>query len=182
MVRADDVISIYQRLLSNGIQVWLTGGWGIDALLGMQTRPHKDLDAIILLDDVVRMRELLDRDGYGLRELWSENRWVVDAQGVETATAFVLRDSEGREIDAHAMRLDDRGNGVPAWEADGFSLKRQDLAGEGMIAGFAVQCLAPEMQVLCHTGYELPDEQLRDLELLHEKFGVEYPEMRISGA
>jgi len=177
MVRAEDVISIYKRLLTNGFQVWLTGGWGIDALLGEQTRPHKDLDLIILLDDVVRMRELLSRDGYGLKELWSENRWVVDAHGIETATAFVLQDSDGREIDAHAMRLDDRANGVPAWEvAAGFVLKRQDLSGEGVIAGFAVQCLTPEMQVFCHTGYELPDQQLRDLELLHEKFGVEYPD------
>ena len=186
MVRAKDVISIYQCLLDNVIQVWLTGGWGIDALLGEQTRPHKDLDVIMLLDDVVRMRELLGHDGYGLKELWSENRWVVDAHGVETATAFVLQDSEGREFDAHAMRLDDRGNGAPAWEAEGFVFKRQDLAGEGIIAGVAVQCLSPEMQVLCHTGYELPDKQLRDLELLHEKFGVEYPDeysrLRPSGA
>jgi lincosamide nucleotidyltransferase A/C/D/E len=42
MVSAQDVISIYQRLMAAGIQVWLTGGWGIDALLGEQTRPHKD--------------------------------------------------------------------------------------------------------------------------------------------
>jgi lincosamide nucleotidyltransferase A/C/D/E len=177
MVRAEDVISIYQRLLTNDIQVWLTGGWGIDALLGEQTRSHKDLDVIMLLDDVVRMRELLGRDGYGLKELWSENLWVIDGHGIETAAAFVLQDSEGREIDAHAMRLDDRGNGVPAWEeAEGFIFKRQDLAGKGMIAGFAVQCLTPEMQVFCHRGYELPDKQVRDLEQLHEKFGVEYPD------
>ncbi|MDY6878170.1 MAG: hypothetical protein SWK90_18460 [Chloroflexota bacterium] len=175
MVHAEDVISIYQRLLDNGIRVWLTGGWGIDALLREQTRPHKDLDVIMLLDDVVRMHELLGRDGYGLKEIWSENLWVVDAHGVETATAFVLQDPEGREFDAHAMCLDDRGNGVPAWEAEGFIFRSQDLAGEGMIAGFSVQCLTPEMQVLCHTGYELPDKQLRDLELLHEKFSVEYP-------
>jgi len=176
MVRAEDVISICQRLLANGIQVWLSGGWGIDALLREQTRPHKDLDVIMLLDDIVRMRELLSRDGYGLKELWSENRWVVDAHGIETATAFVLQDAEGREIDAHAMRLDDQGNGVPAWEGEGLVFERQDLAGEGVIGGFAVRCLAPEMQVACHTGYQLPDEQLKDLELLRERFGVEYPD------
>jgi lincosamide nucleotidyltransferase A/C/D/E len=176
MVSAEDAVSIYQRLLAVGIQIWLTGGWGIDALLGEQTRPHKDIDVIMLLDDVVRMRELLGRDGYSLKELWSENRWVVDAQGVETATAYVLHDSEGREFDMHAMRLDDQGNGIPAWEeAEGFIFKRQDLAGEGMIAGFAVQCLTPESQMLCHTGYELPDKQLRDMELLRERLGVEYP-------
>jgi lincosamide nucleotidyltransferase A/C/D/E len=186
MVRAEDVINIYQRLLANGIQVWLSGGWGIDALLREQTRPHKDLDVIMLVDDIVRMRELLGRDGYDLKEIWSENRWITDAHGTEIATAFVLQDSEGREIDAHAMRLDDQGHGIPAWEADGPVFEQQDLAGNGMIVGFAVRCLAPEMQVVCHMGYELPVKQLRDLELLHERFGVEYPaehfRLRPSGA
>jgi lincosamide nucleotidyltransferase A/C/D/E len=177
MICAKDVISICQRLLDSGIQVWLTGGWGIDALFGEQTRPHKDLDVILLLDDIVQMHELLGRDGYGLKELWSENSWVVDSHGTETATAFVLQNSEGCELDAHAMRLDDQGNGIPAWADDeGLVFKRQDLAAEGMIAGFAVRCLSPEMQVLCHTGYELPDKQLRDLELLCKKFGVEHPD------
>jgi lincosamide nucleotidyltransferase A/C/D/E len=172
MVSAEDALFIYRRLSNNGIQIWLTGGWGIDALLGKQTRPHKDLDAILLLDDMVRMREILGRDGYGLKELWPENRWVIDGHGIKTATAFVLRDAEGREFDAHAIRLDDQGNGVPAWEAaDGFIFKRQDLAGEGVIAGFPVKCITPEMQVLSHAGYELPDNHLHDLELLHEKFG-----------
>jgi lincosamide nucleotidyltransferase A/C/D/E len=145
-------------------------------LLAEHTRPHKDLDVIMLLDDVVRMCELLGRDGYGLVELWSENRWVIDAQGVEIATAFVLQNSEGLQVDVHAMSLDVWGNGTPAWESEGLLFERQDLAGEGAIAGFAVQCLTPAKQVLCHTGYELPDKQLHDLERLHEKFGVEYPD------
>ena len=38
MVSAEDVIRIYTDLATNEIQVWLTGGWGIDALLGEQTR------------------------------------------------------------------------------------------------------------------------------------------------
>lgn len=173
MVGAEDVIKIYQCLLDNGIRVWLTGGWGIDALLGEQTRPHKDLDVIVLLDDVVRMRALLARDGYSLKELWSENLRVADAHGVETATAFVLQDVEGRELDVHAIRLDERGDGIPAWEAEGFILRSQDLAGEGTIAGVAVQCLTAEMQALCHKGYELPDKQRRDLDVLHARFGIE---------
>lgn len=175
MVHTEDVISIYQSLSANNIQVWLTGGWGIDALLQEQTRPHKDLDIIMLVDDVVRMRDLLSRAGYGLKELWSENHWVVDPHGTEIPTAFVLQDSEGREVDAHAMQLDDRGNGIPAWVGEGLVFKREDLAGKGMIAGVAVPCISPEMQALTHAGYELPDEHLRDLALLQERFGVEYP-------
>src|SRR5574341_902338 len=128
MVSAEDALLIYRRLSNNGIQIWLTGGWGIDALLGKQTRPHKDLDAILQLDDMVRMHEILGRDGYGLKEFWRENRWVVDGHGIKTATAYILQDAEGREFDAHAIRLDEQGNGVPAWEtAEEFILDRKDL-------------------------------------------------------
>jgi hypothetical protein len=47
---------------------------------------------------------------------------------------------------------------------------------EAGVAGIAAQCLTYKMQVLCHTGYELPDKQMRDLELLQEKFSVRYPD------
>ena len=174
MVGAEDVISLYKRLAAQGIQVWLTGGWGIDALLGEQTRPHKDLDVIMLLDDVVRLRELLGREGYGLKELWSENRWATDAHQVRTATAFVLQDPQGRELDVHAMRFNQQGEGVPAWEkVKGFIFTPQDLSGVGTIASCTVRCVSAENQMICHMGYELPDYQWRDLEQLHQKFGVE---------
>ena len=177
MVHAEDAICICQGLSANGIQVWLTGGWGIDALLREQTRPHKDLDLILSVGDVVRLRDLLGRDGYGLKDLWPENTWVVDASGTEIPTAFVLVDAEGREVDAHALYLDDRGNGVPAWADDeGFVFRPEDLAGEGMIGGLPVRCLSLEMQMSCHTGYDLPDEQVRDLELLRERFEGEHPD------
>jgi lincosamide nucleotidyltransferase A/C/D/E len=175
-VQAGEVARIYRMLSHHGIQVWLVGGWGIDALLGEQTRPHHDLDVILLLDDVARTRELLACDGYTLKQLWEENRWVADSHGIKTSTAFVLHDAEGLEFDAHAMRLDDQGNGMPAWEAEGRVFRRQDLVGEGRIAGVAVRCITPEMQILCHTGYALPESHLRDVELLHERFGIEYPQ------
>ena len=175
MVSAEEVIRLYQLLLENDIQIWLVGGWGIDALLGEHTRSHKDLDVIMLVDDVGRLRELLSHDGYEFGYLWEENLWTVDTRGAKTATAFVLQDAEGRELDAHAIRLDADGNGIPAWDAEGLILKREELAGEGIIAGVAVPCFTAEMQMACHTGYELPDKHLRDLERLHEKFGVAYP-------
>jgi hypothetical protein len=96
----------------------------------------------------------------------------VDSHGTQIPTAFVLQDTEGREVDVHAMRLDEHGNGVPAWADEGLVFRRVDLAGEGMIAGLAVRCISPHMKVVCHTGYDLPDEQLRDVELLQAGFGV----------
>jgi lincosamide nucleotidyltransferase A/C/D/E len=175
MVRAKDAIFIYQRLSAESIPVWLTGGWGIDALLQAQTRPHKDLDLIMLLDDVVRMRKVLAHDGYQLKELWSENCWVPDKSGADTPTAFVLQDSEGHQIDAHAMRMDDEGNGIPAWNnEEEIFFRMEDLAGDGAIAGVAVRCITPAMQAVCHTGYDIPDFQMRDMKLLHQRFGVGY--------
>ncbi|NIM94537.1 MAG: hypothetical protein GTO18_12620 [Anaerolineales bacterium] len=176
MVSVEDVIRILQSLSSNSIQVWLTGGWGIDALLCEQTRHHKDLDFLMLVDDVVRMRKLLALDGYELKEFWSENSWVVDSNGVEIPTAFVLHDSGGREVDVHAMHLDDHGNGIPEWSDEGLIFKKEDLGSEGFISDFSVSCISPEMQMLCHLGYDLPDEQLRDLELLQERFGLGFPD------
>lgn len=175
MVRAEDAASIYQSLLAKHVRVWLTGGWGIDALLQEQTRPHKDLDIIVLVDDVVPMQDLLGDAGYVLKELWSENSWVVDSNGTEIPTAFVLHDAEGREVDAHAMYLDEQGNGTPAWAREGLVFSEEDLAGEGLIAGFPVHCLSAEMQIRAHTGYELPPEQARDVELLQERLGVDIP-------
>ena len=176
MVSDQDVIRLYQRLSTNHIQAWLMGGWGIDALLQKQTRAHKDLDILILVDDVSGMRELLGSDGYTPGYLWSENTCVLDSLGVEVPTAFVLRDPEGREIDAHAMHVDAQGNGVPAWTIqEGFVFKQEDLAGQGRIAGFAVRCISAEMQAICHQGYDVPDLQLRDMERLHRRFGTKYP-------
>jgi lincosamide nucleotidyltransferase A/C/D/E len=39
-----------------GIEIWVDGGWGVDALLGEQTRPHKDLDIAIQQKDVPQLR------------------------------------------------------------------------------------------------------------------------------
>ncbi len=46
-IRLDDVIEISDALNAAGVGWWLTGGWGIDALLGSQTRPHEDVDICV---------------------------------------------------------------------------------------------------------------------------------------
>lgn len=177
MVNAEDALRIYNRLMDQGIQIWLVGGWGIDALLGEHTRPHKDLDILMLVDDVERMRRLLEGDGYTLSYLWEENLPVTDALGVEIATAFVLGHPDGTEIDAHALRLDENGNGIPAWDnTEGRFFSPPRLAGAGSINGVPVQSISVEMQMIAHAGYALPEHHLRDLQRLHEKFGVAYPE------
>lgn len=46
MMTASDVAVVLDRLEDAKIEAWLEGGWGVDALLGKQTRTHDDLDLI----------------------------------------------------------------------------------------------------------------------------------------
>jgi len=104
MFSADEVVRIYALLEQNAFPTWLVGGWGIDALLGEHTRPHKDMDILVRLDDVARLRERLSREGFTLKLLWEENQSVPDGQGQMVETGFVLVEPGGLEIDIHALR------------------------------------------------------------------------------
>ena len=74
------------------------GGWGVDALLGRQTRPHHDLDVLVSVDDLGRLRDLLAEHAFTRRLIWEdENRWI-DVQGVRFPTAFVESDGRGRDL------------------------------------------------------------------------------------
>jgi hypothetical protein len=50
----------------------------------------------------------------------------------------------------------------------GMTFSAEDLPSEGKIAGVPVRCLSVEMH-RGHTGYELPERQIGDLELLQER-------------
>ncbi|WP_423201786.1 nucleotidyltransferase domain-containing protein [Edaphobacter modestus] len=46
---------MYRRLGSSGIEIWIDGGWGVDALLGHQTRVHPTwIWSASLLADITR--------------------------------------------------------------------------------------------------------------------------------
>lgn len=184
-MNAQDVLELYTALREQGVQIWIDGGWGIDALLERQTRAHKDLDAFVAFDQLPTMTAALSRRGFGLKQIWGENRWLRHEQPVlliesgesagEVATAFVLNDPLGREIDVHVLHIDDHGCATPAWDC-GMSFSPDALTGYGLIAGSPVECLSAAMHMRTHTGYQLQAKDIQDLRLLHERFGVDYPE------
>ncbi len=185
-MRAEEVIALYTLLAERGVRVWVDGGWGVDALLKEQTRPHKDLDALVPLEALGTLADVLDDRGFTLKEISGENRWVAhpvrlpligreERGGSAVATAFVLRNGAGHELHVHALTFDDRGAGIPAWSAD-VTFPPDALAGRGVIAGTPVRCLSAQMQMATHTGYALQAKDLQDLRLLHGRFGVAYLE------
>ena len=47
MVNITDVKQILQFAIDAEIKVFLDGGWGVDALLGHQSRAHNDIDIFV---------------------------------------------------------------------------------------------------------------------------------------
>jgi lincosamide nucleotidyltransferase A/C/D/E len=161
---ASTLVALVDLLEEHGIDVWLDGGWGVDALLGDQVREHDDLDLVAELAHSQLIIETLEHAGYEL----------VDGAPPKS---FVLVDVDGRQVDVHPVVFDEeRGGGVYVmgsgqewvYPAEGFS-------GRGLVAGRPVRCLSPAVQVLVHAGYELEEKDYRELFLLHERFGLELP-------
>ncbi len=60
----DVVVQLLQLFEQHGIEVVVDGGWGVDALLGEQTRSHGDVDIALQHKDVPKLRALLEARGY----------------------------------------------------------------------------------------------------------------------
>jgi lincosamide nucleotidyltransferase A/C/D/E len=156
-----DVRQVVDALETGGVEAWLDGGWGVDALLGQQTRPHQDIDLVVELSDVPSMRSLLATLGFDLVE------------GVPESN-FVLRDGNDREIDVHPVRFDDKGNGVYRMEnGEDWIYPAEGFTGRGRIGQREVRCLTPDVQMVNHAGgYEPHETDVHDMRLLHERFGT----------
>ena len=161
---ADYVLDLYNALQSSSVEIWLDGGWGVDALLEKQTRSHKDLDIAIQRKDVATLLELLDTRGY--REIKLEIRRPHN---------FVLADNQGHEIDIHVIVMDEHGNGIYGPVENGEMYPAEALAGVGIIAGQPVKCISPEWAINFHSGYELKEKDYKDVSALCEKFGINLP-------
>lgn len=158
------VVDILLVLEGAGIETWLDGGWAVDALLGEQTRPHKDLDVILQTRHLSKLREALSSRGFAIKP-------------GGTPSNFILADSSGLEVDIHAIMFDQDGNGLYQMaNGDTWVFPAAGFQGRGTINGRVVHCLSAEVQVLCHAhGYMPTDKDISDMELLQARFGVTLP-------
>lgn len=162
---AQDVLELYNTLESVAIRIWIDGGWGVDALLGKQTRHHRDLDIAIQQKDIAKFRELLEALGY--EEMRLE---------IARPHNFILADGKGHEIDVHVIVLDDNGNGIYGPVENGEMYPAAALNGTGMINAQVVRCISPEWAIRFHSGYALTEKDYKDVAALCEKFDIPLPE------
>ena len=162
-MEAEEVVALIESLERSGVRTWLDGGWGVDALLGRQTRPHDDLDLVVVLTDVPTLKDVVAEWGYTLA-------------GGGAPMSFELVDASGRQVDVHPVVFDEEGNGIYLMRTgEEWSYPAAGFAGTGSVLGREVQCLTAEVQVLCHEGYDLGPDDLGDLQALREAFGVPLP-------
>jgi lincosamide nucleotidyltransferase A/C/D/E len=143
---------------------WLEGGWGVDALVGHQTRWHSDLDIIIAASDTSRLVTYLATADF-----------QPAARPHTTPWSFSLDDGKRWVVDVHAVEFDEAGNGscgpnrvYPA----------EALRGRVRYEGNRyqpVQCVTAKWQVRFHTGYVLDEDDGKDMLALRKRFRVKLP-------
>jgi lincosamide nucleotidyltransferase A/C/D/E len=160
---AGHALAVLDALRSRGISAWVHGGWGIDALLGEETRIHDDLDLVVQVADWPRIRPALAGLGYHV------------AAGAPP-TNVVLLDAAGRQVDLHPVRFAANGDGIYRMATgEDWPFPAAGFAGHGRIRQREVRCLTPDVEVLCHVDYELEEVDYADLAALGRRFGVLVP-------
>ena len=153
------MLTVLGALEARGVDVWLAGGWGVDALAGRQTRPHRDVDLVIRAGDT-------DAAGRCLRSLGFTFYTERDVPEALLCKSLVFRDAVGRHIDLHPAWI-----GAPDEGADPelahATLGPQSL-GAGSLEGRRVRCLTAAAQIELHGGYEPRDRDIQDLAVLRE--------------
>jgi lincosamide nucleotidyltransferase A/C/D/E len=156
---AEDAVEIVRLFDQGHIELYVDGGWAVDALLGKQTRTHADLDIAIQHKDVPQVRALFEANGF--REIPHADSWECN---------FVLEDDHGRQLDIHSYTFDSAGNHVY-----GVAYPFDSLSGNGGINGYPVKCISPEWLVKFHTGYQLDENDYHDVKRLCQHFGLSLP-------
>jgi lincosamide nucleotidyltransferase A/C/D/E len=161
-MQAADLLTLLSALDELGVNYWLDGGWGVDCLLGEQTRAHNDLDLVVHRQDVVKVTAHLQAQGYQVIRDW-------------LPTALAFRDQKGREVDLHPVDPTPDGGGDQVLPDDEGTWHYSPPA-VGTIDGRSIRCASVQDQVLMHAGYALRAVDLEDMRRLARRFEVPPPD------
>jgi lincosamide nucleotidyltransferase A/C/D/E len=145
-----EVLGVLADLAEAGCPVWVAGGWGVDALVGQQTRFHRDLDLVLDARNETAALRVLERRGYRIETDWRPVRVEMIAEGRGW-------------VDVHPVVFDATGHGIQADVGGGQFDYPPEAFGEGSLGGVRVPCLSRDQQLIFHTGYEPRASDLLDL-------------------
>lgn len=139
------------------IEYWVEGGWGIDVLIGKQTREHRDIDIDFDSEKEELLINKLESLGYQM---------TTD----ERPTRAELYHPEHGFIDIHPFVLDTPGMMKQANPFGGWFELEDSWFTESVFEGRTIPCVSVEGQRLFHSGYELREVDQIDLKSLDEVF------------
>lgn len=158
---AQQALGVLDQLSAAGVEAWVDGGWGVDALVGRQSRLHADLDLIVPSASFLDALAALRRAGFEfLRE--------------ELPSSIVYRHADGREVDIHPVVRTADGGGDQI-RPDGSGRWHYGPPAIGRIDGREVPCTPLETQLRAHLDYEPDEDDFADMRLLRDVFGCELP-------
>jgi lincosamide nucleotidyltransferase A/C/D/E len=128
---------------------------GIDALVGHQTRPHRDVDLDIDGSCEEQVLAALADLGYVIETDWRPNRVELAAPGKGW-------------VDVHPLVIDDDGSARQAALGGGWHEFPRSFFTTGHLGDVAVPCVSRQAQRLFHSGYELRQVDRHDLALLDQ--------------
>ncbi len=143
-MEAAQVADLMAALARNGLRACIGGGWGVDALVGRQTRPHADLDLAIDARQLEQVLGLLRGQGFEAAVDWLPVR-VEMAHG------------DGRRVDVHPVVFGPDGGGLQAGLDGAEFAYPADAFTRGLVGGLQVECLTAEQQLVFHQGYPARD-------------------------
>ncbi|GIE36699.1 aminoglycoside nucleotidyltransferase [Actinoplanes italicus] len=145
--------------------MWIDGGWGVDALMGGQTRGHGDLDVAI---EARHLSPFLA----GL----SDHGFVRVGEDGATAWNFLMRNATGAVVDLHVIILDANGDGVLGPPEAGQAYPAESLTGRGKIADRIVDCIAAAWAVKFRDAYPGDADDRADVLALCRRFELPVPD------
>jgi lincosamide nucleotidyltransferase A/C/D/E len=79
----EQLLAVLAAVPTVGCRFWFEGGWGVDALVGWQPGPHRDVDVDIDIDGAFEHEVLaaLHDLGYAIETDWRPNRVELAASG-----------------------------------------------------------------------------------------------------
>jgi lincosamide nucleotidyltransferase A/C/D/E len=154
-VELGEVVEVLAALAGRGCPAWVGGGWGVDALVGHQTRPHRDLDLAIDARWEWRAIAALARVGYQVQTDWRPVRVELSRPGAGW-------------VDLHPVTFDDTGHGRQHDLDGGWFDYPAGCLTTGHLDRYPIPCLSIEQQIRFHTGYPPRDIDRHDLALLHQ--------------
>jgi lincosamide nucleotidyltransferase A/C/D/E len=144
------VLALTDALAAAGVSSWVAGGWGVDALIGHQTRRHYDLDLVVsdTHGNLDQLEQVLARAGFrpGVREF---------NPGLAMPLRHLWQDDNGSSVEVMPVTF-----GKPPFTGG------ESLFTEGVIGGHPVPCLSARLQVTLHEGYEARGVDVADMAAL----------------